>query len=54
MSKFEMAGTNKDIEFFSKKGCWGLRHIELNNEITQMADGFYQLEKDQEALQEFF
>lgn len=30
-----------------------MRHIELNNEITQMADGFYQLEKDQEALQEF-
>jgi ribonucleoside-diphosphate reductase alpha chain len=30
-----------------------LRHIELNNEITRMTDGFYQLEKDQEALQEF-
>ncbi|WP_416825570.1 class 1b ribonucleoside-diphosphate reductase subunit alpha [Ectobacillus polymachus] len=30
-----------------------MRHIELNNEITQMKDGFYQLEKDQEALQEF-
>ncbi|WP_028399344.1 class 1b ribonucleoside-diphosphate reductase subunit alpha [Ectobacillus panaciterrae] len=30
-----------------------MRHIELNNEITRMEDGFYQLEKDQEALQEF-
>jgi ribonucleoside-diphosphate reductase alpha chain len=30
-----------------------LRHIELNNEITRMEDGFYQLDKDQEALQEF-
>lgn len=30
-----------------------MRHIELNNEITKMKDGFYQLEKDQEALEEF-
>jgi ribonucleoside-diphosphate reductase alpha chain len=30
-----------------------LRHIELNNEITQMTNGFYQLDKDKEALQEF-
>lgn len=30
------------------------RHIELNNEVKQRgADGFYQLEKDQEALTEF-
>ncbi|MFD3447523.1 class 1b ribonucleoside-diphosphate reductase subunit alpha [Microbacteriaceae bacterium 4G12] len=30
-----------------------MRHIELNNEITRMVDDFYQLDKDQEALQEF-
>lgn len=30
-----------------------MQHIELNNEITQMKDGFYQLEKDQEALVAF-
>lgn len=36
-----------------KRGCWRLRHIELNNEITQMQDGFYQLHKDKEALAVF-
>ncbi|MDA2728488.1 class 1b ribonucleoside-diphosphate reductase subunit alpha [Bacillus cereus] len=30
-----------------------MRHIELNNEITQMQDGFYQLHKDKEALEVF-
>lgn len=30
-----------------------MQHIELNNEITQKKDGFYQLEKDQEALVAF-
>ncbi|MFX3622485.1 MAG: class 1b ribonucleoside-diphosphate reductase subunit alpha [Ectobacillus sp.] len=30
-----------------------MRHIELNNEITKMTGGFYQLEKDREALEEF-
>ncbi len=30
-----------------------MRHIELNNEITQMQDGFYQLHKDKEALAVF-
>ncbi|OUM86020.1 MAG: ribonucleotide-diphosphate reductase [Bacillus thermozeamaize] len=29
------------------------RHIELNNEMMLMKDGFYQLEKDQEAVDEF-
>lgn len=40
---------------YLKKGCEKLpKHIELNNEIKQRrADGFYQLEKDQEALVEF-
>lgn len=30
-----------------------MRHIELNNELTQLVDGFYQLDKDKEALQAF-
>ncbi|MEK4781209.1 class 1b ribonucleoside-diphosphate reductase subunit alpha [Bacillus sp. FSL L8-0199] len=30
-----------------------MQHIELNNEITQKKNGFYQLEKDQEALVAF-
>ncbi|MGM9987390.1 MAG: class 1b ribonucleoside-diphosphate reductase subunit alpha [Bacillaceae bacterium] len=30
-----------------------MRHIELNNEITKMVDGFYQLEKDKEAITVF-
>ncbi len=30
-----------------------MRHIELNNELTQMQDGFYQLHKDKEALAAF-
>ncbi len=30
-----------------------MNYIELNNEITKKVDGFYQLEKDQEALQVF-
>lgn len=29
------------------------RYIELNNEVTVMKDGFYQLEKDTEAVDEF-
>lgn len=27
-----------------------MKHVELNNEITQMKDGFFQLEKDKEAI----
>lgn len=27
-----------------------MNHIELNNAITRQKDGFYDLEKDQEAL----
>lgn len=40
---------------YSRKGCERLtRHIELNNEVMQRgADGFYKLEKDIEALEEF-
>lgn len=30
-----------------------MKHIELNNEVTVKVDGFYQLNKDQEAIQEF-
>ncbi|WP_263560499.1 class 1b ribonucleoside-diphosphate reductase subunit alpha [Paenibacillus polymyxa] len=29
------------------------RHVELNNEVTVMKDGFYQLEKDREAVAEY-
>lgn len=29
------------------------RHIELNNEVTVLKDGFYQLEKDREAVAEY-
>lgn len=36
------------------KGCELLKHIELNNELMQRdADGFYQLEKDKEAVAAF-
>lgn len=27
-----------------------MKHVELNNEVTQMKDGFFQLEKDKEAI----
>jgi ribonucleoside-diphosphate reductase alpha chain len=30
-----------------------LKHVELNNEITKKVDGFYQLEKDKEAIEVF-
>ena len=52
VSKFELSGTNNDVEYF-KERVRRLRHIELNNEITQMQDGFYQLHKDKEALEVF-
>ena len=39
VSKFELSGTNNDVEYF-KERVRRLRHIELNNEITQMQDGF--------------
>ena len=39
VSKFELSGTNNDVEYF-KESAGRLRHIELNNEITQMQDGF--------------
>lgn len=36
------------------KGCEPLKHIELNNELMQRgADGFYQLDKDKEAVAAF-
>lgn len=38
----------------SKAGWHPLRHIELNNQLMQRGeDGFYQLDKDQEAVQVF-
>ncbi|GGE70516.1 ribonucleoside-diphosphate reductase alpha chain [Priestia taiwanensis] len=30
-----------------------MKHVELNNEITKKVDGFYQLEKDKEAMEAF-
>lgn len=30
-----------------------MRHVELNNEVTKMKDGFFQLEKDKEAIVAF-
>ena len=59
MMKFEVQGTNKDIiEFKDKVGNFNetmeekkYNHIELNNEVTKRKDnGFFDLEKDQEAL----
>ncbi len=50
--KFELSGTNNDVEYF-KERVRDCDHIELNNEITQMQDGFYQLHKDKEALEVF-
>lgn len=57
--KFEVQGSNKDvIEFKNKVGHFNenyerekYNHIELNNEVTKRKDnGFFNLEKDQEAL----
>ena len=30
-----------------------MKHVELNNQILQMKDGFFQLEKDKEAVAAF-
>lgn len=30
-----------------------MKHVELNNEVMKNANGFYQLEKDREAVSEF-
>ena len=57
--KFEVQGSNKDVIEFKIR--WGIsmkimnekkyNHIELNNEVTKRKDnGFFNLEKDQEAL----
>ena len=59
LMKFEVQGSNKDvIEFKNKVGHFNenyerekYNHIELNNEVTKRKDnGFFNLEKDQEAL----
>ncbi len=59
LMKFELHGKNKDvIEFKNKVGNFNenhgrekYNHIELNNEVTKRReDGFFSLEKDQEAL----
>ena len=38
---------------FLGKGLQNVRHIELNNEIMKQSNGFFQLEKDKEALDVF-
>ena len=39
VSKFELSGTNNDVEYFKERVREIATH-ELNNEITQMQDGF--------------